>query len=103
MQRAGNPGRTSVHGTKKMGVAPSNALLCGPRPYSLKPGIILTHGAKAFEKTRFRPMYAVANMGHPSTAVRKLVFYFHADRLYLRVLERTGNGDGVGGRTASQV
>jgi hypothetical protein len=32
-----------------------------------------------------------------------LVFYFFADRLYLGVLERTGNGDGIGGRTASQV
>jgi hypothetical protein len=27
---------------------------------------LVTYGAKAFEKNRFRPMYAVANMGHPS-------------------------------------
>jgi hypothetical protein len=27
---------------------------------------MLEHGAKAFEKGRFRPMYAGANMGHPS-------------------------------------
>jgi hypothetical protein len=27
---------------------------------------ILEHGVKAFEKSRFRPMYAQANMGHPS-------------------------------------
>jgi hypothetical protein len=26
----------------------------------------VAHGAKAFEKIRFRPMYAGANMGHPS-------------------------------------
>jgi hypothetical protein len=32
-----------------------------------------------------------------------LVFDFHADGLYLGVLERTGNGDGISGRTASQV
>jgi hypothetical protein len=28
--------------------------------------IIVAHGVKAFEKLRFRPMYAEANMGHPS-------------------------------------
>ena len=36
------------------------------------PGIqVSTKKLKAFEKHRFRPMYAGANMGHPSTAVRK--------------------------------
>ena len=33
----------------------------------------------------------------------RLVFYFLADRLYFGVLERTGNGDGMSSRTASQV
>jgi hypothetical protein len=28
-------------------------------------------GAKAFEKNRYRPMYAGANMGHPSSLVGK--------------------------------
>jgi len=28
-------------------------------------GKVLAHGVKAFEKNRFRPMYAGANMGHP--------------------------------------
>ena len=42
------------------GAAPSNA-----------PGIghMVTPGVKAFEKIRFRPMYAGANMGHPSRVV----------------------------------
>jgi hypothetical protein len=26
---------------------------------------LVTNKAKAFEKNRFRPMYAAANMGHP--------------------------------------
>ena len=55
--------RTSVHGTKKMGAALPNVLLWGE--------ILLTLGVKAFEKNRFRPMYAGANMGHPYSLVRK--------------------------------
>ena len=31
----------------------------------------LLEGAKAFEKNRYRPMYAGANMGHPSIVVRE--------------------------------
>jgi catechol 2,3-dioxygenase-like lactoylglutathione lyase family enzyme len=31
MQRAGNPGRTSLHGPKKTGRSPSTLLFCGQR------------------------------------------------------------------------
>jgi hypothetical protein len=46
--------RTSVRGPNKMGEAPQ--LLCYPR-------------LKAIEKSRLRPTYAGANMGHPDRAV----------------------------------
>ena len=39
-------------GRRRRGAAPSKAFA--------------THAVKAFEKLRFRPMYALANMGHPS-------------------------------------
>jgi len=32
-------------------------------------GIAVGYRGKAFEKDRFRPMYAGANMGHPSSTV----------------------------------
>ena len=33
----------------------------------------MTNRVKAFEKKRFRPMYAGANMGHPSVVIREEV------------------------------
>jgi len=38
-------------------------LLCGQKAAGAR---ALMHGLKALEKHRFRPMYAGANMGHPS-------------------------------------
>ena len=49
--------RPSVHGLKTMGEALPKLSLHDQA---------VTDGAKAFEKYRFRPMYAQANMGHPS-------------------------------------
>jgi len=63
MQRAGNPGRTSVHGTKKMGVALSNVLLCGPADYFLEGRVLLAHRVKAFEKIVFGPCTLMRTWG----------------------------------------
>ena len=67
--RTGNPGRLSVHGPKTMGRSPFY------RSYSankrqLARARVLVHGVKALEKHRFRPRYALANLGHPSRTIR---------------------------------
>jgi hypothetical protein len=48
-------------GRRGQGVALPTLLFCDLRR--------LVHGVKAFEKHRFRPMYATANMGHPSRTI----------------------------------
>jgi hypothetical protein len=55
MQRAGNPGRTRVHGTKTAGRSPlPTRLLCGR---------IVAHGVKAFEKIVIVPCTLVRTWG----------------------------------------
>ncbi len=52
-------------GRQGRGGAPSNALLYGQKDSGQGQGSSMRR-VKAFEKLRFRPMYAEANMGHPS-------------------------------------
>ena len=63
--------RTSVHGTKKTGRSPFQRSCHAAERQLLKGLILVTHRVKAFEKNRYRPMYAGANMGHPSTVFWK--------------------------------
>ena len=52
-------------GRKSWGEAPSNALIVGTLCVLVSKSLV--DRVKAFEKNRFRPMYAGANMGHPSS------------------------------------
>jgi hypothetical protein len=52
--------RQSVHGPKKTGAQPLQTLLLGGQKIATR-GRILGHKVKAFEKFRFRLMYALAN------------------------------------------
>jgi hypothetical protein len=67
----GAPCRKSGPWAEKGAAQPFNALAtrakdCRPRARVLAPGV------KAFEEIHFRPMYAWANMGHPSRAMAQL-------------------------------
>ena len=58
--------RTSVRGTKKTGRSPIIALgITIRKPFRRKDDWV-AYQVKAFEKPRFRPTYARANVGHPS-------------------------------------
>jgi hypothetical protein len=52
-------------GRKRWGAAPSKAFCWTCKRIEVK-AKILVYQVKAFEKIHFRPMYAGANMGHPS-------------------------------------
>ena len=53
------------HGPKKTGAALPNAFAMWQKDCCQEQES-LVHGVKAFEKSRPQPMYACANMGHPS-------------------------------------
>jgi hypothetical protein len=63
-----------------------------PNATAIRETLTVTDGAaswtttvKAFETNRSRPMYADANMGHPSTLVGKRSLIFQSCRLRLTV------------------
>ena len=55
------------HGPKKTGRSPFERFYSARKAASA--GRAVVHGAKALEEHRFRPMYAEANMGHPSRTI----------------------------------
>ena len=57
--------RPSVHGLKKTGRS-SFERFCNAAKTLRPRARVLAHGMRALEESVFRPMYAQANMGHPS-------------------------------------